>query len=226
MGTGKGRGKMIKFIRKLFLTGMTLVMLSASAFAAGAVAQVDSVTYTEPDSKLVYPMVTGKDRDKAAKVSSAIRKDARIFMERVWLDRLAGGTIKADMSYETKINKADIVSFVVTETTSPEKAAHPTTNVKGYIFSMTEGRQLTFKDFDKVAETVHMADAYSLASINKALTKQLAAKGITPLPGFKGLKDRPSEIYLDSNMHLHALIQPMEVAPYAAGIIDVDLEDK
>ena len=217
---------MVKFIRKLFLTGMTMVMLSASAFAAGTVAQVDSVTYTEPDSKLVYPMVTAQDRDKAAKVSSAIRKDARVFMERVWLDRLAGGTIKADMSYETKLNKADIVSFVLTEVTSPEKAAHPTKNVRGYVFSMTEGRQLTLKDFDKVAKTVQMPDVYSLASINKALTKQLAAKGITPLPGFKGLKERPTEIYLSADMHLHALFQPMEVAPYAAGTIDVDLEDK
>ena len=130
------------------------------------------------------------------------------------------------MSYETKLNKADIVSFVLTEVTSPEKAAHPTKNVRGYVFSMTEGRQLTLKDFDKVAKTVQMPDVYSLASINKALTKQLAAKGITPLPGFKGLKERPTEIYLSADMHLHALFQPMEVAPYAAGIIDVDLEDK
>ncbi len=131
-----------------------------------------------------------------------------------------------DISYKTKLNKADIVSFVLTEITSPEHAAHPTTAVKGYIFSLTEGRQLTLKDFDKTSAAINLPDAYSLASINQAITRQFATKGITPLPEFKGPKDRPSEIYLDTNMHLHALLQPMEIAPYAAGVIDIDLDAK
>ena len=217
---------MKSWILKMFLTGLMTAMLSTSAFASEAAVQVDPVTYTEPDSQIVYPMVSWTDREKAAKVSSAIRKDARIFLERVWMDRLAGGSIKADVSYETKFNKADIVSFVLTEVTSPERAAHPTTAVKGYIFSLTEGRQLTLKDFDKTAAAVKRPDAYSLANINKAIAKELAAKNITPLPDFQGLKDRPTQIYMDTNMHLHALLQPTEVAPYAAGVIDVDLESE
>ena len=217
---------MISWIRNLALTTATLVLLSASAFAAGAVTvHVDSVTYTEPDSTLIYPMVTSQNREKAAQVNTAIRKDARIFIERVWMDRLTGGSIKADLSYETKLNKADIVSFVLTEVTSPERAAHPTTNVKGYIFSLTEGRALTFKDFDKIAANLQQPDAYSLASVNQAITKHLAAKGITPLPGFQGLTKRPTEIYLDAKLHLHILLQPTEVAPYACGVIDVDLDE-
>ena len=38
------------------------------------------------------------------------------------------------------------------------------------------------------------------------------------------LEEIPKDIYLDENKHIHVIVQTYVLAPYATGIIDVDLD--
>ena len=60
--------------------------------------------------------------------------------------------------------------------------------------------------------------------MTEKLKIKAAQDGIVLNPDFKGLDAVTQEFYFDDETNLHILFQPYEVAPYAAGVIDLKIQ--
>ena len=60
--------------------------------------------------------------------------------------------------------------------------------------------------------------------LEQKLREQSAQEGIYLFEDALPLKKLPEYFYWDKNLHVHFIFQHYEIAPYAAGIIDVDID--
>ena len=60
--------------------------------------------------------------------------------------------------------------------------------------------------------------------LERKLREHAERKGLYLFSDALPLKNLPENFYWDSNLHVHFIFQHYEVAPYAAGIIDVDID--
>lgn len=100
-----------------------------------------------------------------------------------------------------------------------ERAAHPTSWELGVTFDLTTGEPV---EWQKVVAPRHKG-AFTLDRINEALWSTEYGRGHYFFQDFKGLKKLPQNYYLDGQGHVHFVFGQYEIAPYAVGIIDLDM---
>ena len=68
-------------------------------------------------------------------------------------------------------------------------------------------------------------DGYLLERLNQKLRGKVEREEIFLFEDALPLKKLPETFYWDKNLHLHFIFNQYEIAPYAAGIIDVDIDE-
>lgn len=162
-----------------------------------------------------YPVVMMENRKAAEKISEEIAEEVQEEAQRYY-ERKTKGTVEAvDVGYDIKLNDSRYFSVMSYMYSYFKGAAHPMYVKKGMTFDMNTGKELKWKDLVRPADKKKL----TLDAINKKL---LFEKRDVIFDEFKGLKTLPENYYLDAKGKIHFIFQPYEIAPYAAGLIDLD----
>ncbi|MBR2775292.1 MAG: DUF3298 domain-containing protein, partial [Selenomonadaceae bacterium] len=133
--------------------------------------------------------------------------------------------LDARTSYEVGSNQAGntvILSIVMTESKYIEGAAHPATWQRALNFNTSSGNRMGLNYLTEVGEGLR--EGYLLERLEQKLREKCEREGLYLFEDALPLKQLPETFYWDENLHVHFIFQHDEVAPYAAGIIDVDID--
>lgn len=208
-------------MKKLILTAILFFMVSIANFANAA--EIDRAFYFgNPD--VSYPLVIAKNTNATIKINTEIRAELKRFIEEVNARMIEGqfNSVTIGVDYQIPCNHENgILSIILTEYVNFENSAHPSTFWRSLNFNSDSGVRLLASSLTEIAKK---PTDYTPADITKKL-RTFSVKNNLPLfPEFQGLTEVPEDFYFDDNLHVHFLFQQYEVAPYAAGIIDLDAD--
>lgn len=179
--------------------------------------QIQSTDY-KGDFNFVYPTVNTSNTFVNTAINEKIREEVKNFFDAV---KQPDTSITATMSYEIPCDKNNILSIILTEYTYSEGAAHPLTFKRAINFDTRTGKMIKLDDLKRISREYAKAD-YLAKGITRKLKDYAKREGIYLYNDFKELEKLPENFYFDENFHLHFIFQQYDVAPYAAGIIDLD----
>ncbi len=210
-------------MQKIILTGIFFIMMSIANFASAA--EIDRAFYFgNPD--VSYPLVIVKNEDAAIKINKEIRAELKKFIDDVNKQMLEGqfNNVAIGVDYQIPCNHENgILSIILTEYVNFEGSAHPSTFQRTLNFNSDSGVRLTA---DTLTEIAKKPTDYTPEDITQKLRAYSEKNKLPLFPDFQGLTAIPEDFYFDDNLHVHFLFQQYEVAPYAAGIIDLDADAK
>ena len=209
-------------MQKIFLMMIALLILTSSAGAATI-----ETAHFNGSEKLTYPVVHLADAEVEKKINRKIQEELTSFIKglhyAVQYDNRK--VLDARTSYEVACNGAGntvILSIVMTESRYFEGAAHPATYKHALNFNTSSGNRMGLDYLTDIGEGV------SVEAIKDRLERKLREhadrEGIFLFKDALPLKKLPEYFYWDENLHVHFIFQQYEVAPYAMGIIDVDID--
>ena len=209
---------------KKFLTAVLVALIVSVQNFCGAVSIESS--FVNCSKQLVCPVVHTGDASVDKKINTAIVAEIDRFLEGVYKTAKEIGAEVADVrtSYEVGCNEAGntvILSLILTESNYYERAAHPATYRVGLNFNVKSGELM---DTGYLTDIGSGNPKFSLDNVTRKLREHAARNDIHLFPDALPLKKLPENFYWDENLHVHLIFQHYEVAPYAAGIIDVDMD--
>ena len=202
-------------MKKIFCTLMILALMIFPSI--GGATQIKSTDYNG-DFQFVYPTISTSNAIIDSMINEKIREEVKNFFDAV---KQPDNSITATMSYEIPCDKNNILSIILTEYTYSEGAAHPLTFKRALNFDTRTGKLIGIDNIKKISREYAKAD-YSPKGITRKLKAYAEREGIFLYADFKELEKLPENFYFDENFHLHFIFQQYDVAPYAAGIIDLD----
>ncbi len=218
---------MKQMVRILCFTVMLIGIACSGVFAASLrdtpTAQISTAHYTDRNFDLSYPQVQMKDKKAEEKINGQIEAVMATFRSTVRQDMKQGGSIQALVTYDIKMNHTGLLSLTLTEYTYADRAAHGMTYVKGMTFN-TMGQLCDYSDVLKFAAVAKAEDVYNAAAVTKKLKLKAAKEGIMLNSDFQGIDKVTQEFYFDDAANLHILFQQYEAAPYAVGVIDLNMQ--
>lgn len=210
-------------MKKIILAGIFFLLFSAANFANAA--EIDRAFYFgNPD--VSYPLVIVKNADAAEKINSEIRAEIKNFIDSVSKQMIEGqfSSVAIGVDYQIPCNHENgILSIILTEYVNFEGSAHPSTYQRGLNFNSDSGVRLMA---DTLSEIAKNEIDYTPAELTKKLRAYSKKNKLPLFEDFQQLTQTPEDFYFDDNLHVHFLFQQYEVAPYAAGIIDLDADAK
>ncbi len=201
-------------MKKIFYALILALMILPNFCGA---TQIQSTDY-KGDFNFVYPTVNTSNTFVNTAINEKIREEVKNFFDAV---KQPDTSITATMSYEIPCDKNNILSIILTEYTYSEGAAHPLTFKRAINFDTRTGKMIKLDDLKRISREYAKAD-YSAKGITRKLKDYAKREGIYLYNDFKELEKLPENFYFDENFHLHFIFQQYDVAPYAAGIIDLD----
>ena len=210
-------------MRKIFLTTVVALILSLQNFC-GAAATIDDAIFNG-DENLKYPIVHTGNAVIDKKINRVIDGIMNNFVMGVRTDRRERGIDIHIMNtgYSVMCNGAsgsEILSILLTDYKYGRNGpAHPTTTTHTLNFNMTTGDLL---DTSYLTATRNI----SPADVSRKL-EPYNTDGDSPWKlsdGVLPLKSLPKGFYFDENLHLHFLFQCGEIAHFARGVIDIDMD--
>lgn len=121
---------------------------------------------------------------------------------------------------QIRYNGYDVLSATFTSEGMVKGAAHGFKSMKSINYNYATGEEITAEDLNKLFKAAKMEPAYTVANINKLLKAEEKAGKITLLNGVKTL---PPFYLSGKSLDITAFFQPYEVAPYANGIVTLDV---
>ena len=210
-------------MKKFILAGIFFILISAANFAGAA--EIDRAFYNgNPD--LSYPLIFTKNEDAAAQINKAIRAEIKRFLDATNKQLVEGDfkSVTVGVDYQIPCNHENgILSIILTEYVNFEGSAHPSTFRRGLNFNSDSGARLTA---DTLSEIARHGNDYTPLELTKKLRAYSEKNKLPLFQDFQQLNQTPEDFYFDDNLHVHFLFQQYEVAPYAAGIIDLDADAK
>ena len=209
-------------MRKIFLMLAFVMMLMSSASAATI-----ETAHFNGNEKLIYPVVSTGDAAIDQKINRKIKEELMSFIKGIHYDAqyYDRKVLDARTSYEVGSNQAGntvILSIVMTESKYIEGAAHPATWQRVLNFNTSSGNRMGLHYLTEVGEGLR--EGYLLERLEQKLHEKIEREGIYLFEDALPLKQLPENFYWDENLHVHFIFQHYEIAPYAAGIIDVDID--
>ncbi|MBQ7198162.1 MAG: DUF3298 domain-containing protein [Selenomonadaceae bacterium] len=202
-------------MKKIFCMLMILALIILPSI--GGATQIKSTDY-KGDFNFVYPTIHVSTVFVDTAINEKIREEVKNFFDAV---KQPDTSISATMSYEIPCDKNNILSIILTEYTYSEGAAHPLTFKRALNFDTRTGKLIGIDNLKKISREYAKAD-YTTKGITRKLKAYAEREGIYLYSDFKELEKLPENFYFDENFHLHFIFQQYDVAPYAAGIIDLD----
>lgn len=228
---------MKKFFAKAMLGLCTLVFLSGSGMAAPAQADSEAgmaasvqagskaANYVQPENKveISYQVLPVFDNDVQLKINAKILQRADELQKDINEIVQNGDMLSASLNSVIAYQDNSIVSIKSDEYIYVDHAAHPMSWTYGNVFSLSDGRELSLEDIAALPAYKEHALRYTWNSVKRAL---IAKYGDMLFSTAFNLAEVPKDVYIDAAAHVHVVIQRYELAPYAAGILDVDLDAK
>ena len=202
-------------MKKIFSTLMILALIILPNICGAT--EIQSTNY-KGDFQFTYPTVNTSNTFINTAINEKIREEVKNFFDAI---KQPDNSITATMSYEIPCDKNNILSIILTEYTYSEGAAHPLTFKRAINFDTRTGKLIKLDDLKRISREYAKAD-YSAKGITQKLKDYATREGIYLFSDFKELETLPENFYFDENFHLHFIFQQYDVAPYAAGIIDLD----
>ena len=210
-------------MRRIFFATLFALLLTVQNFC-NAAATIDEAVFNG-DENLKYPIVRTGNASVDAKINRVIDDIMNNFVMGVRTDRREHGIDIHIMntSYSVMCNDAggsDILSILLTDYKYGRNgAAHPLTKTHTLNFKLSTGELL---------DTNYLAQKISLEDISRKLETYNSTNADTPwklsddaLP----LKSYPEGFYFDENLHLHIFFQRGEIAHFARGVLDFDMNE-
>jgi hypothetical protein len=212
-------------MRKIFLTAVVALMVSVQSLCGAA--KIYEAHFSDYE-KVIYPVVQVEDEDIEQKINAAIVAEIDEFLTGVYRNAQEIGAEVADIrtSYEIPCNRAGntvVLSVVITESNYYKGAAHPATYRHALNFNLATGELMGIDYLTDVGEGI--PKSYLIDKLNSKLLEKAARENISLFKEVLPLKELPQNFYWDENLHLHFIFQHYSVAPYAWGIIDIDVDD-
>lgn len=176
---------------------------------------------------LKYPVVHVADKKVEQKINGAIIAEIDRFLTAVYRNAQVNDFEVAGIytNYEIGSNEAGntiILSVLLTESNYFKGAAHPSTYLRALNFNLSSGELMGMDYLLEVGEGLR--EGYLLERLNQKLVEKVERENLFLFPEALPLKKLPQDFYWDENLHVHFIFQQYEVAPYAMGIIDVDID--
>lgn len=210
-------------MKNFILAGIFFILVSVMNFANAA--EIDRVFYFgNPD--VSYPLVIVKNTDASLKINQEIRAEIKRLVDEVNNRMIEGNfeSVTVNVDYQIPCNHENgILSIVLTEYVNFEGSAHPSTYQRTLNFNSDSGVRLLASGLTEIAKK---ETDYTLPDITKKLQAYAKKNNIVLFDEAQQLTAIPEDFYFDDNLHVHFLFQQYEVAPYAAGIIDLDADAK
>ena len=205
---------------KKFLVTL-LMMLSVNCSAA----TIDEVRLSASTS---YPVIHVGDEAVDRKINTTIIEEVSKFFTDVQRTAKANDFEIGDVrvGYRVGSNEAGntvILSVVLIESSYFKGGAHPATDWRTMNFNTANGELMTLEYLTEVGDGFRTGEL--LCRLEAKLKEQCAREGLYLFDDALPLKELPQDFYWDENLHVHFVFQHYAIAPYAAGIIDVDIDD-
>ena len=200
-------------MKKIFLTAVFALMILPSICGA---TEIKSANY-KGDFQFSYPEVKTSSAIANAKINQRIREEIKNFIASA---REPNPSVTATTDYKIPYDDDKVLSILLTEYVNYEHSAHPSVFLKALNFDVKSGKPINTVDLKKYDKKISPKD------LTRKLKAHAAREGIVLYPEFKAVDKLPNDFYFDENFHLHFIFQQYEVAPYAAGIIDVDVDEE
>lgn len=231
---------------RICICAFSLFILMTAAAAAQPAAQI---TYQMRDHSFkidyaegAYPSVTKADSILTkVKINTAIEKTVSAFVEDIKARRAKGEDLTGWVSYDmksalwnqlavdrqdggytqftTRPNEQGMFSVVIYLSTMYKGAAHPSTYARALTFDKN-GNLVTWDEMLALDKSSGK-NALTLANLRREVQLQAGDKLYTDENLRDEIKAFPKEFFIDDAGSVHALFQQYEIAPYAAGFIDV-----
>lgn len=173
----------------------------------------DGLTLNYPDVRLV-----GR-KDVSRKISRYFMKLADQSRDAYHKANTMDEKLTSTVEYQVRYLGERYLSFQRYGMDYVERAAHPSSWELGTTFDLKTGEPVAW---NKIVSGKNK-DQFTLKKINAALWNSPYGQENSFFPDFKGLDKLPENYYLDENGNIHFIFQQYEIAPYAAGIIDLDM---
>ena len=209
-------------MRKFILIFALIVFSMQSCLAA----EITSARVND-DEKLIYPVVHVGDSAVENKINEEICCEILRFIRETQAleENQNRKALDVRTSYEIGSNEAGntiILSILITESRYFEGAAHPATYLRTLNFNLSSGEVMGLDYLVEVGDGFQ--DGHLLERLNQKLRGKVERGEIFLFEDALPLKKLPENFYWDKNLHVHFLFNQYEIAPYAAGIIDVDID--
>lgn len=206
---------------KKFLIAL-LMLFSATCSAA----TIETAHFNSND-KLIYPVVRVADKAVEQKINTAIIAEVDRFVTGVYRNAQVNGYEVGGIytSFDIGSNEAGntvILSVIITESCYYKMAAHPSTFQHTLNFNTSSGELMDVSYLTDVGAGVPVSELCD--RLTQKLKDKAERENLYLFDDVLPLKELPANFYWDENLHVHFIFQQYEVAPYAAGIIDVDFD--
>ena len=212
-------------MRKIFFAAIIGLIIGVQNFCSAA--EIETAHFNG-NGNLIYPVVSVGDAAIDRKINTAIIAEVERFVTRVYRNAQEIGAEVYDVrtNYEIMCNGAGntvILSVALTESSYFKGAAHPSTYIRTLNFNTSSG-ELMGKDYLlEVGEGFR--DGYLIDKLNQKLREKSERGEIFLFENALPIKELPENFYWDKNLRVHFVFQHYDIAPYAAGIIDVAIDD-
>ena len=207
---------------KKFLIAL-MMMVSATCSAA----TIETAHFNSND-ELIYPVVRVEDKAVEQKINVAIIAEIDRFVTGVYRNAQVNGYEVGGIytSFDVGSNQAGntvILSLIITESCYYKMAAHPSTFQRALNFNTSSGELMNIGYLTEVGEGFMTGELTQ--RLNDKLQAKIERENLFLFEDALPLKELPPDFYWDENLHVHFIFQHYTVAPYAAGIIDVDIDE-
>lgn len=201
--------------------------LIALMFMISSVCNAAMIEEAHLEDKVIYPVVHVKNKIAEQKINAAIIAEVDRFVTGVYRNAQTNNFEVMDVrtSYEIPCNQASntvILSVIITESNYFKGGAHPATYRHALNFNTATGELMDKSHLLDIGEGIRESDM--VRRLEEKLKAHADKNKIFLFDEALPLKELPKDFYWDENLHVHFIFQHYEIAPYAAGIIDVDID--
>ena len=212
-------------MRKIFFATLLAIFFAAQNFCSAA--EISAAKFNGNEN-LIYPVVQTGNAAVDKRINVAIIAELDRFVTGVYRNAQENNFTVADIRtrYEVGSNQAGntvILSLLITESNYFKDAAHPSTVKHALNFNTSSGELIGLDYLTDVGSGVSVDEI--LKRVERALIQKCQRENLYLFDEALPLKSLPENFYWDENLHVHFIFQHYDVAPYAAGIIDVDIEN-
>ena len=213
-------------MRKIFFTAVLTLLFAVQNFCSATAVTIETSKFNGSET-LVYPIVHTGDAQVDEKINDKIVGELKGFFKGCHYAGQYDGRSIGGMhtNFEVPCNRAGntvILSIVLTESVYYKDAARPVTYRHALNFNAESGVKINQGYLTDVGDGFN--PHFSLDNITKKLREHAEREGIFLHENALPLKNIPANFYFDENLHVHFIFQQDEIAPYAAGIIDLDMD--
>ena len=198
---------------KNFLSALIMLVLINVTCSA---ATIETAHFQDNDN-LIYPVVRVEDKAVERKINETIIVEVYQSVYEF------GGTYTQFDIGSNEAGNTVILSIIMTVSQYNKGAAHPLYYRRALNFNTSSGELMDISYLTEVGEGFRTGELTQ--RLNEKLQAKAERENLFLFPEALPLKELPKEFYWDENLHVHFIFQHYDVAPYAAGIIDVDIDE-